>query len=761
MKLPNGSFAERYAHTLANHPASDWETITDHLDKVEESASAFTDTFGARLWGEILGRCHDFGKLSDEFQLKIHGTEADSVDAGAENEDDYAKRVDHSTFGARFVAQAVGKIPGQLLAFCIAGHHTGLPDETSADDTTQRSTLRYKLDPALYSIPAVVGPNPVLPRLSLPLRRTKTGRDDAPFQLAFFTRMLFSCLVDADRTRTEEFCNPEEATARSGLGTGRGRPLLAGLKTQLDASLQKKVGEAGSTEVNRQRAIVLECCREVAAREEPGFFSLNVPTGGGKTLSSLAFAFDHALKNGLQRVVVAIPFTSIIEQTADVYRAALGELAEAALVEHHTNIQPAHNTRANQFGSENWDAPLVVTTNVQLFESLFAYRTSPCRKLHNLARSVIVLDEAQTIPVELLRPALAALRELVLNYGCSIVLCTATQPALERRDDFSIGLENVRPIIQDSVPLFHALKRVEVRQLNKVADSELALLLTKEESVLCIVNTRPHASRLYDRVASASDSGDCFHLSTWMCGAHRRTVLKTIRERLKENSPCRVVSTQLVEAGVDLDFPVVYRAEAGFDSIAQAAGRCNREGLQALGLTYVFEGEEQPPPGLLRAAAQARKELFSLYPDPLAPEAIEAYFRLFYWSQKDNWDKHKVMEKMGWDSSRGRALFQFRQAARAFRMIEDSQLPILVPYDEKAALLRDELQAGDLPFVPQRELQPYLVSIRKEAMRQLNDQGFVQEHESGVWLLLNQSIYSGKKGLDPTSSRLDKSLWSV
>ena len=760
MTLPNGSSAERYAHTLADHPPADWETLAAHLDKVMNSASTFAEAFGARLWGEILGRCHDLGKLSDDFQLYLRNAGAASVDAGAENEDTSGKRVDHSTFGARFVAKALGNVPGQLLAFCIAGHHTGLPDEASADEATQRSTLRYKLDPAKYCISAVQTPDVVLPALTSPLQPSAAGKAEYPFQFAFFTRMLFSCLIDADRTRTEEFCDPEEALVRRGLGSGFGRPTLAALKNRLDASLLKMQKDAKPTEVNRQRSIMLERCRE-AANLPPGFFSLNVPTGGGKTLSSLAFALDHAIKHELRRVVVAIPFTSIIEQTADVYRKELGPLAEAALVEHHTNIQTEKDTRSNQLGAENWDAPLIVTTNVQLFESLFAYRTTPCRKLHNLARSVIVLDEAQTIPVELLKPALAALRELVLNYGCSIVLCTATQPALERRDDFVLGLEKVRPIIPDTMPLFHALKRVEVRTLGSLPDSELALRLAKEKAALCIVNTRKHASRLYDQVAAMSETGGCFHLSTWMCGAHRRTVLKMIRERLNAQQPCRVVSTQLVEAGVDLDFPVVYRAEAGFDSIAQAAGRCNREGLQALGLTYVFEGEEQPPPGLLRAAAQTRKELLSRYPDPLAPEAIEAYFRLFYWSKKDNWDKHKVMEKMTFDSARGRALLQFREVADAFQMIRDDQLPILVPYNAKAVILRDRLMGGKVPFVPQRELQPYLVSVRKEAMRQMNERGFVEEHESGVWLLLNRSLYSSNKGLDPASTKLDAAFWGI
>lgn len=750
-----------YAHTRSGLPPSQWEPLSDHLDKVAESAAMFADEFGARSWGEVLGRCHDLGKLSDEFQLHLSKPGSESTDAGVE-EDVPGRRVDHSTFGARFVENGVGKIGGQLLAYCIAGHHTGLPDETSSDDTTQRRTLRHKLDAKKYSIASVSAPEMEFPKLASSLKPTAKGNVDVPFQLAFFTRMLFSCLIDADRTRTEEFCDPESSAERRRLGSGSCRPSLAALKERLDATLRTMQQKADPTEVNRQRAIVLNCCRE-AASLPPGFFSLNVPTGGGKTLSSLSFALEHALKpnHNLRRVVVAIPFTSIIEQTADAYRKALDPLAAAGLVEHHTNLQPSRNTRSNQLGAENWDAPLIVTTNVQLLESLFAYRTTPCRKLHNLARSVIILDEAQTIPVELLTPALAALRELVLNYGCSIVLCTATQPALERRDDFELGLENVRPIIPDAIPLFQALRRVEVRAVGKLMDDELVPRLAQEERVLCIVNTRKHASRLYDKLAENSEAADCFHLSTWMCGVHRCVVLRTIRERLAAKQPCRAVSTQLVEAGVDLDFPTVYRAETGFDSIAQAAGRCNREGKLPLGFTYVFEAEERPSKGLLRAAADTAKELQSKYSDPLDPKAVEEYFRLFYWTQKSRWDKHRVMETMDIDRTRGRALLQFREMAAAFRMICDDQLPILVRYDEKACILWDNLATGKVPFVPQRELQPYLVSVRKEAVQQMQARGFVTEHESGVWLLENRSLYSASKGLDPAGSRLDESLWGV
>jgi CRISPR-associated endonuclease/helicase Cas3 len=756
---------DAYAHTREGFPPSSWEPLSDHLEKVSQTSADFADAFGGRFWGDVLGRCHDLGKLSDDFQEYLRNSRRKSSDAGAEEDTDThtsGKRVDHSTFGARFVEKSVGGLAGQLLAFCIAGHHTGLPDETSNDDLGGRSTLRHKLDATRYPIAKVQEPEILLPKLVPPLKQGTAG---AAFQLSFFTRMLFSCLIDADRTRTEEFCDQGKAEERRGFGGDDGRPPLAALKTQLDLSLHAMQEKAKPTEVNRQRTIVLNHCRE-AAHLPPGFFSLNVPTGGGKTLSSLAFALDHALKSGhnLRRVVMAIPFTSIIEQTADVYRETLGSLAEKALVEHHTNLQPKHDTRANQFGVENWDAPIVVTTNVQLLESLFAYRTTPCRKLHNLARSVIVLDEAQTIPVELLKPTLAALKELVLNYGCSIVLCTATQPALERRSDFELGIENVRPIIPDTKPLFQALRRVEVHHLGKQTDDQLSSLILQERSALCIVNTRKHASRLYDKIVVGSDPAECFHLSTWMCGEHRRHVLQTVRDRLKDGNPCRVVSTQLVEAGVNLDFPTVYRAEAGFDSIAQAAGRCNREGKLSVGFTYVFEAEERPPIGLLRSAADTAKELHSKHPDPLDPAAVEAYFKLFYWTKKSGWDKHDVMKTMDIDRQRGRLLFQFREMADKFQMIRDEQLPVLVPYDKDPKIdnpVWDKLAANKIPFLPQRELQPYLVSVRKAAVEQMQQRGFVTEHESGVWILLNRSLYRREKGLDPEATTLDTALWGV
>lgn len=739
-----------YAHTLAGRAQTDWELLDKHLYEVGVAAAANASPFGAEAWATILGQCHDLGKASDDFQDYLRASNpSDAQDAGVE--EGSLKRVNHSTFGARYVAKAIGGIAGQMLAFCVAGHHGGLPNESSSDDAKQAGTLRVRLDESI-SIPRVSDPKLALIAPVVPWK--PSSAQDAAFQLAFFTRMLFSCLVDADRACTEAFCNPMQSEERR-----KPRPSMRAMQERVIAHLAELQRGALETEVNLCRRDVLQQCR-MAATSNPGFFSLQVPTGGGKTLSSLAFALEHAAVHSHRRVVVAIPFTSIIEQTADVYRKALGPLSAQALVEHHTNLQPTHDTRANQFATENWDAPLIVTTNVQLFESLFAAATSPCRKLHRLARSIIILDEAQTLPVELLEPTLAALRELVLNYGCTVVLCTATQPALERRSDFPLGLEDVRPIIADPSRLFRTLKRVEVRHVGPLGDDKLAGLLREQPRALCIVNTRRHAAQLFDALSALSEPGSCFHLSTLMCGKHRRDRLKQIRA-LANAGPCRVVSTQLIEAGVDLDLPVVYRAAAGFDSIAQAAGRCNREGLLPMGYTYVFDAETLPPPGLLRDGAQVARELFPRFPDPLLPEAIEAYFRQYYWKGRDRWDSKKIQQMMQIDWIRKRALFQFRDIADAYRLIRDPQFPILVPYDSESASFSGALLGGHIEFLPVRQLQPYLVSVPERTLRGMEASGMVQAHSSGVRVLLRKDAYTDAKGLTLETLGLDQSLWGV
>ncbi len=770
-----------YAHTLPGQLRSEWELLDDHARKVASLTRTFAAAFGAAQWGEQLGHWHDLGKWSDAFQAYISPSEDPNA---AENEHSPG-RVDHSTFGARHAARSLPGMAGQLLAFCIAGHHAGLPDATTTEAERARSTLAHRLNELAYSIPPVTLP-PDFPapsaKLSFPFIQ-QLRQDEAGFAAAFFTRMLFSALIDADRTATEAFCDKAQAAERD-----RAKPTLDDLRPALDVFLQRVQADAPPSKVNEVRARVLAACLRKADLT-PGFFSLNVPTGGGKTFASLAFALHHAHRGGdrgLRRIVVAIPFTSIIEQTADAYRKALGPLAERGLIEHHSNLDPKRDTRANKLAAENWDAPLIVTTNVQLYESLFASETSPCRKLHRLAGSVIILDEAQTMPVDLLAPTLAALRELVARYGCTVVLCTATQPALEHRPgEFDIGLTDVRPIIEDVRTLHAELTRVQVERLGLLNDEQLIGRLAEETAVLCIVNTRPHASKLYDALVSRCGSAEgCFHLSTFMCAEHRRDTLRRVRRLLRRNGlaakrglpprPCRLISTQLIEAGVDVDFPAVYRAPAGFDSIAQAAGRCNREGKligpngePVLGRVYQFDTETPPPPGMLRQTAEKARELFNAHPNPLAPPAVEAYFRLFYWSRQHEWDKHNVMACFGLSKGPKLPPFMFRQAADAYQIIREEQTPVLVPYNAKAKLIRRRLVQGrDIDFSTLREAQRYTISLRGKRkdsgsiepgspLARLVEAGVIEDHPSGLFILQNDAAYTAEKGLSFGASGFD------
>lgn len=723
-----------YAHSLEGRPESEWEPLEVHLREVEEGARAFAEAFCGGEWAAAAGRWHDLGKYSQEFQQYIRGVQADGHQAEANG------RVNHSSAGAQHAAEKLPGVVGKMLAALVAGHHAGLPNFIGADGgpNLEKRLLDRKI-PDWSAAPAAFKETPG--EFKLPSFWPKEPNPAVfAFRYAFFGRLLFSALVDADFLATEAFCSPDRSASR-----GKPRPTLRDLAPILRARLEKLATGSAEGEVHRCRQEVLAACR-AAASQPPGHFSLTVPTGGGKTLAALAFAIEHALAHGLERVVVAIPFTSIIEQTAAVFRDVFKELGEEVVLEHHSMVDPTRESTSSRLAAENWDAPLVVTTNVQLFESLFAARTSRCRKLHRLAKSVIVLDEAQTLPPTHLAPCLATLREMAVVARSTLVYCTATQPAIERRDGFKIGLEGVREIIPNREELYSRMRRVEVEVLGPLDDERLVKELRSRKQVLCIVSSRPHAARLYERLCEGGGAKGVFHLSTWMCGAHRSQVFAEIRKRLKEEKTCRVVSTQLIEAGVDVDFPTVFRALAGIDSIAQAAGRCNREGRRPLAAskTYVFEPTEVKLHGLLAETARRAREVIDLgiFPDLLAPPAIEKYFRLYYWTQQaaSGWDGPKVMEQF-----KALGSPEYQTAAERFKLIEETGNSVTIPWGEGEKLV-DELRPD---FVEpsklrklRRQLQRYQVPVFDRQFDELRQAGrLTMMHEE--WAVLE-----GARGYD-------------
>lgn len=723
---------EYFAHSLPEHPPSQWQKLEDHLQSVADMARRFGGLFDAGEWACAAGRWHDLGKYSTAFQDRLK--KANDPDAHIES---VGSRPDHSTAGAQHAVRKLGPA-GKLIAYAIAGHHAGLPDGRS----NQKSCLEGRLEkmvPDVSACPDGIRNCPAPGKPPIRLRPKTPG-----FQAAFFVRMLFSCLTDADFLDTEAFLEPDRSRWRGGY------PTLSELAQRLDLHLRALSENADDHPVNQRRADVLSACRKAAERS-PGLFSLTVPTGGGKTLSSLAFALKHAIRHGMDRVIYVIPYTSIIEQTAAVFRAALGE---AAVLEHHSNYDPPAEDRRSRLAAENWDAPVIVTTNIQFFESLFHNRSSRCRKLHRMARSVVILDEAQLLPVDLLRPCLEAVRELTANYGVSGVLCTATQPALHLREDFSMGLENVREIVADPDELYQALKRVRVHNLGTTSDAEISERLRQSEQALCVVNTRKHARRLFEAIGPGAGH---FHLSALMSPVHRAGKLAEIRRRLENGERCRVISTQLIEAGVDVDFPVVFRAAAGIDSIAQAAGRCNREGRRDMGDVFVFMPEDGLPRGSFRQNAQAAEPVLDRYgDDPLGLKAVEEYFLTLFWRKGEKaLDQLRVMERM--EEGARHFIFPFQEIAKEFRLIKEDTRPVIVPWDAAKSAVADpfelirEVEGAENLAPLFRRFQRWTVTLYDDEWKALERAGSLQQVGPGgmFTVLTNPEIYDDDVGLCP------------
>jgi CRISPR-associated endonuclease/helicase Cas3 len=719
------SWNNLYAHSLPNETLEKWQTLKEHSQNVAALAEQFAAAFGGGEWARVAGWLHDLGKASPRFQKYLreqNGVELDVADYDVTG----SGRVNHSSAGATFAVEKFDeprKKFGTMLAYLIAGHHAGLTDYY--EDTAGNGSLRKRLEEGRENFKEISSSAAVEEfrkcTVSVPLLLPKFVKKE---NCHFWMRFLFSCLTDADFLDTEKFMDGKKSGARDGFES------LTVIKERLDAELKKKSGAAGM--VNEQRRKVLAQCR-VAAQLPRGLFTLTVPTGGGKTLSAMAFALDHALRHGQRRVIYVIPYTSIIEQTAKI----LADICGADnVVEHHSNLAEERQTLRGGLAAENWDAPLLVTTNVQFFESLYAAKPGRCRKLHNLANSVIILDEAQLLPPEWMKFCTVAIDELVANYGATVVLSTATQPALPVK---SVAAE----IIADKTELFRALKRTKIHYPLTVTEpsswDDIATRLSVHRQALCIVNTRRDCLELYEKMRAIKPDSTV-HLSATMCGEHRSQVIANIKEKLKVGVPLTVISTQLVECGVDVDFSVVFRALAGLDSIEQAAGRCNREGKNEHGDVYVFVPSRSAPRGLLHKGESITKELLSLKDfDMNSPARFEKYFGLFY-SLVNVADSEELYGKLIPDSQK--LNFSFRHVAEKFKLIDDIYVPVLVRYDDNSAKLISELEKIGPKRESMRKLQRYTVNLPPSAVRLPN----AREIYQGIWAW--EGRYSPEIGVD-------------
>ena len=689
------------------------QTVSEHLNGTAELCAAFAAAFGAGEQGRLAGLAHDLGKYSAAFQRRLEGS---------------AERVDHSTAGAAECC----KLNLASAAFAVAGHHGGLPDGGGQGDHYEDKTFCGRMKKAALG---KLEPYEAW-RKEIRLTPAPPPAFSGWPEEMFFTRMLYSCLVDADFLDTETFMAGREQ-ARGG-----GDPMEA-----LEDKLRSYVSGwfPPETELNRERCAMLERCINQGEARSPGLFTLTIPTGGGKTVASLAFALRHARTNGLRRIIYVIPYTSIIEQNAQVFRDILGE---ENVLEHHSGVlydiadeARPENARLAR-ATENWDMPVVVTTAVQFFESLFASRSSQCRKLHNLAQSVIIFDEAQMLPVPYLRPCVFAISQLVKRYGVSAVLCTATQPALDGMfREFLPDRPAVELCPQEA---FHreVFQRVAFRREGKLSWEAAADRISGQKQALCIVNSRKSAQKIYSLLAPEG----AFHLSTLMYPTHRKAALAEIRARLKNGLPCRVVSTSLIEAGVDVDFPAVFREEAGLDSILQAAGRCNREGKRPAGesIVTIFQGESLPP-SLFEIPTAAGRQALNRYDQPDSPEAIRCYFQeLLHLKGPEALDQKGILALME------REYMPFRKAAERLRLIDSETKTIYIPLGEGEKLVR-QLRSGERSRALFRALGQYGVSVYPQHFEALDLAGNLEVLEDGSAVLINTALYDSSTGLSLTA----------
>ena len=716
------------------------QTNKAHSCGVAERAELFTQALGMPGWGTFLGLLHDKGKEKKDFQTYIRLMNEFPADSRT-----YQDKT-HAYVGALLAKRLFPK-GYHFVAYALAGHHAGMPDSYSLEELLKKDLPE---EVSWDGLPDVPSPPSYLRQMQQP-------------DLNHLFRMLYSCLVDADYLDTENFMMPGQVRLRNN------QTSLADLLPKLEVYLQNLAERSADTPVNRIRKQVQDVCRQAAERPS-GVYSLTVPTGGGKTLSSILWAMLHAIRQGKQRIILSIPYTSIITQTAAVLKKIFGD---DQVLEHHSNLAVDETDVSDEtalrkkLATENWDFPIIVTTNVQLLESMYASHPSACRKLHNIANSVLLFDEVQTLPGERLQPIVDALRTYQRFFGVSLLFTTASQPTLEgvrpgHQADL-LGFEKIEEIVPAAWHLHEKLRRVHLHFCTSpLTYQEISEQLLQHPRVLCIVNTRKDAGEIFSRLGESEPGALHFHLSRMMCAEHLDHTLHEIKEALQRDAstPIRVVSTQLVEAGVDIDFPVVYRQEAGLDSILQAAGRCNREGkLPELGRTEVFQIEgRRVPLGTLNYANQARLNM-PAPKDWFSPEAMKDYFTHFY-HQIPTFDK-KEEGKDGLKWTMQELLYSvkkpmFDTADHVFRLIDSKGYSVVVHYGESDTLM-NHLKNGVFDPLLFRRLNRYAVQLNEHDFKAFVEAGMI-EPVQGLYYLSDSAQYHSSVGLKLDNHWIDEIL---
>lgn len=701
------------------------QTVLEHAIGTANCAEKFASSFTVPIYGKILGLYHDIGKFSKEFQnYLLYGGVKGSVDHTGAGSIEIFKTGLNSKNPTFF-----------LLAMCIAGHHGGLPDMGDNPKTSEKGTLLYRLNNS--SFPDYVVYKEYLPSIKSEDVPDITKNLTTAFAQMFYVRMLYSCLVDADYLDTEVFL-ADKTVLRSGFID------IAKMKLLVDEYTSKF--DPASSALNKMRCELLKQCKDAGSDNKQihkNLYTLTIPTGGGKTLSSLSFALNRAVLTGRQRIIYVIPYTSIIEQNAGVFKGIVGK---NNVVEHHMNVvyDDTDGSNRKKLATENWDAPLIVTTNVQFIESIFANKPSKCRKLHNIANSIIIFDEAQMLPEDYLLPCVEVIKELSEHYNCCVVLCTATQPSLDKFFD-NKALE----IIDKPKFYYDVFKRTKIKILGKLTESELAAKLKKYSQVLCIVGTKRKAQQIFELL---KEEKNIYHLSTNMYPAHRKRILEEVRVKLKNGEVCRVISTSLIEAGVDVDFPTVYKEMDALDSIVQAAGRCNREGKRNVedSIVYVFELEGNSNK-LRLLEKQVTENILQEYEDISSPEAITAYFNKLHVLLAENLDKRKIFEFL----KHGRQRFYFKTIASMVKIINDNTKSIFIPFDSNAKIIEQELRSGARTKELMRKMGAYCVNIYyqtdnihlESAYEKLLHNNKIEILDENITILVDDKAYDNKIGL--------------